>query len=400
MNYVIKACGSIGEIGRDAWDACANPEGVPYDPFLSYDFLEALESSACVGSPSGWAPYHLMVTTEVETDRPVKSHSNDEELAGEVLGVVPMYLKGHSQGEYVFDYGWADAFERAGGRYYPKLQVAVPFTPVTGRRLLVVPGEAHDDLEQVLLAGIMQVAENLAVSSVHVTFAEKDQWQRMGETGFLRRTHKQFHWHNDNYQSFDDFLAALSSKKRKNIRRERRQALASGIQIERLSGNEITRAHWEAFYQFYLDTGSRKWGRPYLNQNFFFRIGETMADRVLLVMCKREGNYVAGAINFIGSECLYGRNWGCIEDHPFLHFEVCYYQAIEYAIAHGLARVEAGAQGPHKLARGYMPTHTYSGHWIVNDSFRQAVENFLVEERDYVDEEIDELSEHSPFRIN
>jgi len=384
MSYAIRACGSIREIGREAWDACANPAGVQYDPFVSYDFLEALESSASVCAHTGWAPYHLAVEREAEP--------------GNFLAVIPMYLKGHSQGEYVFDWGWADAFERAGGRYYPKLQIAVPFTPATGRRVLIRSAENTEEIEQVSLAGVMQVAQKMEVSSVHITFVVRNQWEKMSELGFLQRTHKQFHWHNEDYSSFDDFLAALSSKKRKNIRRERKQALENGITIECLNGEAIRPEHWEAFYHFYLDTGSRKWGSPYLNQKFFYRIGETMADRILLVMCRREGHYIAGAINFIGGDCLYGRNWGCIEDHPFLHFEVCYYQAIEYAIRKGLQRVEAGAQGPHKLARGYLPVHTYSAHWIVNQSFRKAVENFLDEEREYIDEEIEELSDHSPFR--
>lgn len=298
----------------------------------------------------------------------------------------------------MFDYSWADAFERAGGRYYPKLQVSVPFTPATGRRLLVKTDTGDPDLEKYLLSGMMQVSEQMEVSSVHITFATKQQWQLMGELGFLQRTHNQFHWQNDGYGSFDDFLGALSSKKRKNIRRERRGAVENDIQIERLTGDAIEERHWDDFYRFYMDTGSRKWGTPYLTRQFFSIIGETMAEDILLVMCKRDGRYVAGAINFIGGECLFGRNWGCIEDHPFLHFEVCYYQAIEFAIERGLARVEAGAQGEHKLARGYMPTHTYSAHWIANQSFRDAVDNYLKNERRYVSEEIDYIAEHGPFR--
>lgn len=314
------------------------------------------------------------------------------------MGVVPMYLKSHSQGEYVFDYSWADAFERAGGRYYPKLQISVPFTPATGRRLLVRPDIDDPDLEKYLASGMMQVAEQMEVSSVHVTFADQRQWEVMGELGFLKRTHNQFHWQNEGYASFDHFLAALSSKKRKNIRRERRGALATGIEIERLTGSDITEAHWDAFYRFYVDTGNRKWGTPYLTRQFFSIIGQTMPDDVLLIMCKRDGQYVAGAINFIGGECLFGRNWGCIEDHPFLHFEVCYYQAIEFAIERGLKRVEAGAQGQHKLARGYMPSHTYSAHWIANESFRDAIDNYLEDERRHVDDEIEYIAEHGPFR--
>lgn len=315
-----------------------------------------------------------------------------------MVGVVPMYLKNHSQGEYVFDYSWADALERAGGRYYPKLQVSVPFTPATGRRLLTRPGTGDEDLEQYLLSGMMQLSEQMEVSSVHVTFSDQQQWRLMGDLGFLQRTHNQFHWQNDGYESFDDFLAALSSKKRKNIRRERRGAVAASVEIERLSGSDLKEEHWDAFYRFYMDTGSRKWGSPYLTRQFFSFVGETMPDDVMLVMCKRDGRYIAGAINFIGGECLFGRNWGCVEHHPFLHFEVCYYQAIDFAIERGLKRVEAGAQGQHKLARGYMPTHTYSAHWIANKSFRDAVDSYLANERRYVDEEIDYVAEHGPFR--
>ena len=315
-----------------------------------------------------------------------------------MVGVLPMYLKNHSQGEYVFDYSWADAFERAGGRYYPKLQCSVPFTPATGRRILTRPDTEDPDLEKYLLSGMMQVAEKMDVSSVHVTFADKTQWELMGEMGFLQRTHSQFHWQNNDYANFDEFLAGLSSKKRKNIRRERRDAVAADIKIECLTGADITEDHWDAFYRFYIDTGSRKWGTPYLTRQFFSIIGETMPDDVLLIMCRRDHRYIAGAINFIGGECLFGRNWGSVEHHPFLHFEVCYYQAIQFAIERGLKRVEAGAQGQHKLARGYMPTHTYSAHWIANQSFRDAVDGYLTNERRYVDEEIDYIAEHGPFR--
>ena len=389
MSYTIRAVGGIGEIGRDAWDACANPSGknsncaTAYDPFVSFAFLDALEKSDSAAAGTGWAPYHLILESEDEPG---------------VLGAVPMYLKNHSSGEYVFDYNWADAFQRSGGRYYPKLQVSVPFTPATGRRLLTRPGPDEKQLQNYLLGGVMQVAEKMEVSSVHITFAERKQWEHMGEMGFLQRTHKQFHWQNDGYQTFDDFLGALSSKKRKNIRRERRDAVADDITVELLTGQDIKEAHWDAFYRFYMDTSNRKWGTPYLTRQFFSIIGQTMPEDVLLVLCKRAGHYVAGAINFIGGECLFGRNWGCIEDHPFLHFEVCYYQAIEFAIEHGLQRVEAGAQGQHKLARGYMPSHTYSAHWIVNASFRSAVDNFLAQERRYVQEEIDYIEEHSPFK--
>ena len=380
-DHRLKICAGVDEIGREAWDACANPGDIPYDPFLSHAFLGALEASGSAVAQTGWAPCHLLL---------------EHERQG-VLGVAPMYLKSHSQGEYVFDHFWADAFEHAGGRYYPKLQVSVPFTPATGRRLLTRT-PADTDLERQLLSGMMQVAEKMQVSSVHITFADEGQWERMGAAGFLQRTHNQFHWRNDGYGDFDDFLAALSSKKRKNIRRERREAAQSGVIIERLTGADITEAHWDDFFRFYMDTGSRKWGSPYLTRSFFSLVGEAMPEDILLVMCRRGGRYVAGAINFIGGECLFGRNWGCIEEHPFLHFEVCYYQAIEFAIGRGLARVEAGAQGPHKLARGYMPTRTCSAHWVANPSFRDAVAHYLDGERRHVDAEIEYIAEHSPFR--
>ncbi|MDA0788173.1 MAG: GNAT family N-acetyltransferase [Proteobacteria bacterium] len=389
MNYTVSAVGNISEVGQQAWDRCANPCqadpgcGIAFDPFVSYAFLEALEASGSAVANTGWAPYHLVLESE--------GHAG-------ALGVVPMYLKSHSSGEYVFDYSWADALQRAGGRYYPKLQIAVPFTPATGRRLLTV-AENIKELEECLMGGIMQVAEKMGVSSVHITFAARQQWEHMGEAGFLQRTHTQYHWHNDGYDTFDDFLAALSSKKRKNIRRERRDALANGIEIELLTGSDLKEHHWDAFHRFYVDTGNRKWGTPYLTRQFFSIIGETMPDDVLLIICKRGGRYVAGAINFIGGECLFGRNWGCIEDHPFLHFEVCYYQAIEFAIERGLTRVEAGAQGNHKLARGYMPARTHSAHWIVNPSFRHAVDRYLSDERRHVQQEIDYIEDrHSPFR--
>ena len=388
QSYTLKACEGIHEISQQDWDACANPgssgadTGIPFDPFLSHAFLSALEQSHSAVAETGWAPYHLALEHETKG----------------VVGVVPMYLKSHSQGGYVFDYSWADAFERAGGRYYPKLQVSVPFTPATGRRLLTRPDAEDPELEKYLLSGLMQVAEQMEVSSVHITFSDKHQWDKMGELGFLQRTHNQFHWKNDNYSNFDDFLAALSSKKRKNIKRERRGALEAGIEIERITGSDLTEEHWDAFYQFYVDTGNRKWGTPYLKRQFFSIIGETMPDDTLLIMCKRDGRYVAGAINFIGGECLFGRNWGCIEHHPYLHFEVCYYQAIEFAIERGLKRVEAGAQGQHKLARGYLPTHTYSAHWIANKSLRDAIDNYLTDERRYVDEEIDYITEQGPFK--
>ena len=391
MAYTLKAYPHINEIGSTAWDACANPIltdphcGIPFDPFVSYAFLNALEDSASAVPETGWAPYHIALATEKDEDT--------------ILGVVPMYLKNHSQGEYVFDHSWADALERAGGRYYPKLQVSVPFTPATGRRLLTPSHPDAPDRETALMAGMTQVAEELNVSSIHVTFASESQWAHMGKAGFLQRTHSQFHWQNQRYSNFEDFLSALSRKKRKNVNRERRDALANGITVEWVTGNDLTEAHWDAFYEFYMDTGYRKWGRPYLTREFFSSIGSSMPNDVLLILAKRGGKYVAGAINFIGGDCLFGRNWGCTEHHRFLHFEICYYQAIDFAIQRGLNRVEAGAQGSHKLARGYMPSHTYSAHWIVNPSFREAVDRYLEDEREYVDQEIDSIEErYSPFR--
>jgi predicted N-acyltransferase len=380
MVLSVRAVESLSEVGEATWQRFANREGSPRDPFLSYAFLSALEQSGSVSADVGWLPYHLVL----------------EDEAKQPLGVMPLYLKGHSQGEYIFDYSWADAFERAGGRYYPKMLSAIPFTPATGQRLLV----ASSEHESALVAGAAQIAGEMNISSVHLNFLDQAAWQRRGDEGWLLRTHKQYHWQNQGYKTFDDFLDCLSSKKRKNIKRERRDALANDLEIQRLTGAEITEAHWDAFYQFYIDTGSRKWGSAYLTRSFFSLIGATMAEDILLVMVRRDGRYIAGAINFIGGDCLFGRNWGCIEHHPFLHFEVCYYQAIEFAIEHGLSRVEAGAQGEHKLARGYMPSHTYSAHWIVHDGFRDAVGRYLEEERTHIAEEIDYLEQFSPFKAS
>ena len=374
----------IGAIDASAWNRCANPAGAEYNPFLDHRFLHALEASGSVTADTGWQPFHVVL-------------SPHEAGVDEAIGVVPMYLKSHSRGEFVFDAGWADAFYRAGGRYYPKLQVSIPFTPATGRRLLTATIDDAETEDQ-LLAAAVTVAKQIEVSSVHLTFLPEGQWRRAVAAGCLQRVDTQFHWLNDNYDTFDDFIKQLSSKKRKNIRRERRDALAGDISIEWLTGT-ITEAQWDAFYGFYLDTGSRKWGTPYLNREFFSRIGETMGERILLIMCKRAGRYIAGAINFIGDAALFGRNWGCIEDHRFLHFEACYYQAIDFAIARGLDRVEAGAQGAHKLARGYMPKPTYSAHWIRDPRLRDAVDRYLNDERRYVARDIAYVEErHSPFR--
>ena len=373
---------SIAEVSAADWNACANPGGAIADnPFLDHAFLHALEASGSASARTGWQPFHVVL-----------------EDSGRVVGVVPMYLKNHSRGEYVFDHAWADAWHRAGGKYYPKLQVSVPFTPATGRRLLANPSAG--DVEQQLIAACVQVARQTEVSSLHLTFLPEEQWRALGDAGLLQRVDQQFHWQNHGYASFDDFLGELASKKRKNLKRERREVVENGIDIEWVTGSDIREHHWDAFFKFYMDTGSRKWGSPYLTRKFFSFVTETMADRILLVMCRRNGRYIAGALNFIGSDALYGRNWGCIEDHRFLHFEACYYQAIDFAIDRKLARVEAGAQGPHKVARGYVPRPTYSAHWIRDPGFRDAIARYLKEERAYVQQDIDYLNEHTPFRAN
>lgn len=369
---------SLGDIPAAEWDACAGQT----NPFVSYAFLSALEDSESVHRRQGWGPVHLTV----------------EDDNGQVVGCAPLYMKSHSRGEYIFDYGWADAYERAGGQYYPKLLCAVPFTPATGERLLARPGPNQNAVLNQLIAALKGAAEQLDIATVNVNFANDDQWRRLTEAGFLHRTDQQFHWYNRGYGAFDDFLDDLSSRKRKTIRKERRTALENDIDIEFVSGSDLREEHWDAFYHFYMDTGGRKWGTPYLNRLFFSLIGERMADRILLMMCRRDGRYIAGALNFIGADCLYGRYWGCVEDHRFLHFETCYYRAIDYAIAHGLDRVEAGAQGPHKIARGYVPTLIHSAHYIRDAGFRRAVANYLEHERREVEQDAEHLAEHAPFR--
>jgi predicted N-acyltransferase len=378
----VKIVPSIADIDAGQWDACANPDAATFNPFVSHAFLKALEDAKTLGRGSGWLPRHLVV----------------EDEHGAIVAAAPAYVKSHSQGEYVFDHSWADAYAQAGGRYYPKLQIAVPFTPVPGPRLLVKPGPRAYADEQVLAAAAIEVARQGGLSSVHLTFLAAETATRLRSLGFLLRTGQQFHWQNHGYRSFDDFLATFASRKRKAVRKERETALTDGIEIEHVTGAAITDAHWDAMFAFYMDTGNRKWGRPYLNRAFFSELGRVMPERVLLVMARRAGRYIAGALNLIGGDCLYGRYWGALEHHPALHLEVCYYQAIDFAIRHGLARVEAGAQGEHKLARGYLPVETYSAHWIADPGLRTAVERFLVKEREIVREFNADLTEHGPYR--
>jgi len=379
MSFTLQVHDRVADIGREAWDACAAPTG---DPFVSFDLLDACEASGSAVPAQGWAGRHLSL--------------RDPE--GGVLGVMPLWLKGHSQGEYVFDHSWADAWERAGGRYYPKLLGAVPFTPVTGPRFLAHPEADVAAVREALLQGALTLVDRLGLSSLHVNFPTRDEWTAMGEAGLLRRQDMQYVWRNDGYRSFDDFLAALSSSRRKTIRRERREAQA-GLDIRTVTGADIEEAHWDAFFAFYLDTGGRKWGRPYLTRDFFSRIGATLADRIALVMAFRDGTPIAGALNLIGRDALYGRQWGALEDVPFLHFELCYYRAIDFAIEHGLSRVEAGAQGEHKIARGYLPTPVYSAHYIADPALRAPVADYLERERPAVEAEIAALTDElSPFR--
>ncbi|HTV68852.1 MAG TPA: GNAT family N-acetyltransferase [Rhizobiaceae bacterium] len=383
--FAIRVASSIGAFTEDEWNNLSGThrrEGAGYNPFTSYAFLRSLEESGCAAPRTGWQGQH------------VRLEAHD----GTLLGAIVCYAKSHSQGEYVFDHGWADAFERAGGRYYPKLQACVPFTPVTGSRLLAVEGIDPAPVRAALAEGLKAVTDRLEVSSAHVTFAPVDEVETMTQAGYLRRTDQQFHFHNESYGSYDDFLASLASRKRKALKKERREALGNGITIDWLTGKDLTEKAWDDFFTFYMDTGGRKWGRPYLNRKFFSLIGERMPDDILLVMAKRSGRYVAGAINFIGSDALYGRNWGCVENHPFLHFEVCYHQAIDFAIEKKLKVVEAGAQGEHKLARGYMPVPMHSAHYIRHPGLRKAIGDYLKRERRDVEHNIEYYEEHAPYR--
>lgn len=380
----ISALGSLKAIAPEEWDACACPEasdgGRPIDPFTTHRFLSALEESGSVGDGTGWSPRHLVVRD-----------------AGQVIAVAPLYAKGHSQGEYIFDHNWAHAWERAGGRYYPKLQMAVPFTPATGRRFLCRPGHEAEGFEA-LIQGALHIATENNLSSVHATFCTEDEARRGEDIGLLHRITQQYHWANDGYADFDAFLAALSSRKRKTIRRERRIAHSFGGEIVALTGDAIEPEHWDAFWTFYQDTGARKWGTPYLTRDFFHIAHEALADDILLVLALRDGCPVAGALNFIGRETLYGRYWGAIEHHDCLHFELCYYQAIEAAITRGLKRVEAGAQGDHKLARGYLPVEVHSLHWMADQGFAGAVADYLKAEREAVGQDIEVLTSYGPFK--
>src|SRR3984957_20471867 len=402
----LEAVSSISQIPAEDWNACANPapdihslngldtlasssattkscasSASGYNPFVSHEFFSALEASGSACARTGWGPRHLLARVD-----------------GATAGIVPCYLKSHSQGEYVFDRGWADAYERAGGRYYPKLQASVPFTPATGPRLLIRGDADREQIGSALASGLIALCGVSKASSAHVTFAREAEWKYLASHGFLQRTDQQFHWHNQSFASFDDFLATLNSRHRKAIKRERREAVAADISIHCLTAKDITEDAWDAFFAFYMETGSRKWGRPYLTRSFFSLVGQNMADDVLLVMARRNNRWIAGAINFIGSDTLFGRNGGAIEHPPFLHFEVFYYQAIVFAIKRRLKVVEAGAQGEHKIARGYLPQTTYSAHYIADPDLRRAIADYLKRERAYVAEAGRELAEAAPFR--
>lgn len=375
----LKAHASIAEITQADWDCCSTPDD---NPFISHDFLSALEQSGSAIADTGWAPTHLAAYGH----------------GGQLVGAVPCYLKNHSQGEYVFDHAWAEALHQAGRPYYPKLQVGVPFTPVTGPRLLVRPGVDHARISGLLIAGLKQLTRRYRASSCHLTFLSENQSRLLTENGFLQRTGQQFQWRNQAYGSFDDFLNALSARKRKSIKKERKQVAASGIEIQWLTGSDLCEQHWDAFFECYQFTSISKWGVPYLSREFFSLVSQRMADKILLILCRRSGKTIAGALNFIGTNTLFGRNWGALENHPYLHFEACYYQAMDFAIEKGLASIEAGAQGTHKLARGYLPVTTWSSHYIPDTDFSTAVEDYLDQERLLIAHDIEILSAHSPFR--
>lgn len=389
---------SLKSLSPRAWDACANPDaGKAPDPacpmpgahalerdnpFLSYGFLRALEESQCVGDASGWVPFYGLV----------------HDGAGALVGAAPAYLKAHSMGEYVFDHAWARAYEQAGGHYYPKLQLAVPFTPVTGRRLLAANVPHAEAVKTALLRGFENAMHELKLSSIHITFPDAQDAAFLERHNYLARIGEQFHFRNRNFRDFADFLDSLASRKRKAIKRERKIAVQAGLSIEPLTGSDLTEAHFDAFFEFYMDTGARKWGHPYLNRAFFSLLRETMADKILLVLAKRAGRYIAGALNLMGQDALYGRYWGAVEHHDCLHFELCYYQAIDHALAHGFSRVEAGAQGEHKLARGYEAVKTHSAHSFSSPALRRAVKTFLADERRFVEDALELYAAHAPFK--
>ncbi|MAK62161.1 MAG: GNAT family N-acetyltransferase [Ponticaulis sp.] len=378
----LKTLTSLSDVSAEAWNAVANPPGLPFDPFLSWEFLEALEASGAATPETGWSPLHMIIESPEDG----------------LLAAMPLYAKTHSRGEFIFDQSWADAYERAGGQYYPKLLNAIPFTPVTGRRQFIHPYHPDQDgLKNALIAGAIQLTQDNDLSSVHFNFLEQADYTAFGDLGLLQRTDQQFHFENKGYESFDDFLSELTSAKRKNLRKERKKA-QDGLTFKWLTGDDITAQDWDYFFDFYMDTGSRKWGYPYLNRNTFELLHDRLREHILLVFACDGDEPIAGALNMIGSETLYGRYWGRSEERPFLHFEVCYYQAIDFAIEKGLKRVEAGAQGGHKLARGYGPETIYSAHWIGHEGLRHAVDQYLAQEREAVSQEQTYLAQRQPFK--
>ncbi len=382
--FISRVASSLASVEPAAWDACANAGRDPaerFNPFVSHAFLSALERSGSVGAKSGWTPAHALI----------------EDRAGRLAAAAPAYVKAHSLGEYVFDQAFAEAYRRAGGRYYPKIQVSVPFTPVTGSRLLLEK-DAPEAARTALIGALRALCKSCGASSLHFTFATEPEAKALATECFLLRAGEQFHFINQGYRDFDDFLDALASRKRKTIKRERREALGADLTIELLTGSDIAQKHWDAFFAFYMHTGARKWGRPYLTRAFFDEIGGAMPERILLVMVRKGVDYIAGALNFLGDDAIYGRHWGALEERPFLHFEVCYHQAIDYAIRHGFKRVEAGAQGEHKLARGYRPVTTHSAHEFADPRLRAAVADYLARERDAVAAMIKDYEEALPFR--
>ena len=384
---VASLVGTASKLPERVWDRLANPQGVALPhPFTRHAFFDALERSGSATAETGWEPLHLVLERA------------DDDAPKAPIGLLPLYRKSHSFGEYVFDHAWADAMMRAGERYYPKLQASVPFTPVPGNRFLIAPGENREEIARALLASGVEAAHQTHSSSLHVTFMRAEEWQIAGDAGFLQRTDKQFHWESRGYDSFDAFLSDLSSSKRKTIRRERAAVAAEGVSFDWRTGSDLTEEIWDVFFDCYIATASRKWNDPYLTREFFSRIGESMGEQILLIMAKRGGRYIAGALNFFDEGTLYGRNWGCVSAVPFLHFEACYYQAIDAAIARGLTRVEAGAQGGHKLLRGYLPAPTYSAHYIEHPGLRNAVDGYLRSERDAVTEHMGELRTLAPFK--